>query len=70
MARPNPLRTSDNQARAFRLDRTNRKVFGACSGIGSYFNIDPLLIRIGFVAATLMFGLPLVLYVIIALVAD
>ncbi len=56
--------------RKFRLDRANGKLLGVCSGMGSYFNITPLFMRIGFVAATLMFGLPVVLYFIIALVAD
>ena len=56
--------------RKFRLDRPNGKLLGVCSGLGSYFNTDPMFMRIGFVAATLIFGLPIVLYFIIALVAD
>jgi phage shock protein C len=60
-----PPRTS------FRLDKGNAKVFGVCSGIGNYFAIDPMLIRIGFVAATLLgVGAPVLIYVAIALIAD
>ena len=37
----------------FRLDKTNGKVFGVCAGIADYFGINPLLVRLGFVAGTL-----------------
>lgn len=55
----------------FRLDKTNAKVFGVCAGIGNYFDIDPMLVRIGFVAGTLLgFGSFLLIYLAIALIAD
>ncbi len=56
--------------RRFALSRTNRKLLGVCGGIADYFSIDPLLVRLGFVVATLAFGLPIILYPIIALIAD
>ena len=34
--------------RLYRL-RDNRMICGDCGGIGEYFNIDPNLVRIGFV---------------------
>ena len=58
-------------SRSFRLDKTNGKVFGVCSGIGDYFSIDTMLVRIGFVAATLLgFGSPVLIYLAVALIAD
>jgi phage shock protein C len=58
-------------SRNFRLDKTNAKVFGVCSGIGNYFGIDTMLVRIGFVAATLLgFGSPILIYLAVALIAD
>ena len=58
-------------SRSFRLDKANAKLAGVCSGIGRYFGIDPLLVRIGFVAATLLgFGSPVIIYAAIALIAD
>ncbi len=55
----------------FRLDKTNGKVFGVCSGIANYFGIDPLLVRIGFVAGTLLgFGSFILIYLAVALIAD
>ena len=29
--------------------RSNRMIAGVCSGIAEYFNIDPTLVRLGFV---------------------
>ena len=58
-------------SRSFRLDKGNAKLAGVCSGIGNYFGIDPLLVRIGFVAATLFgFGSPILIYIAVALIAD
>jgi phage shock protein PspC (stress-responsive transcriptional regulator) len=56
--------------RKFTLDKPNGKLLGVCSGLANYFGVDPLLMRIGFVVTTLMFGAPLLAYIIIALVAD
>ena len=58
-------------SRSFRLDKGNAKVFGVCAGIGNYFGIDTMLVRIGFVAATLLgFGSPVLIYLAVALIAD
>jgi len=58
-------------SRSFRLDKTNAKVFGVCAGIGNYFGVDTMLVRIGFVAAALLgVGTPVLIYVAIALIAD
>ena len=58
-------------SRSFRLDKANAKVFGVCGGIGNYFGIDTMLVRIGFVAAALLgFGTPVLIYIAIALIAD
>ncbi len=53
------------------LDKANGKLFGVCSGLANWSNIDAMLIRLGFVVTTLLgFGLPLLLYIAIALFAD
>lgn len=43
----------------------HRKIAGVCSGLGSYFNIDPTLVRIIFVCLLLFGGSGLFLYLII-----
>lgn len=37
---------------------TNRKIAGVCGGLGSYFSIDPTIIRIIFIVLLLPGGLP------------
>lgn len=55
----------------FRLDKSNGKVFGVCAGIGNYFGVDTMLVRIGFVAGALLgFGSFILIYLAIALIAD
>ena len=55
----------------FRRDRDNGKVFGVCAGIANYTNVDPMIIRLAFVAGTI-FGLGsfVLVYLAIALLAD
>jgi phage shock protein C len=36
--------------------RTNRRLAGVCGGIAEYFNVDPTLVRVGFVLGTLFTG--------------
>lgn len=58
-------------SKSFRLDRTNGKLWGVCSGIANYFGIDPMLVRIGFVVGTIIgFGSLILVYAAIALIAD
>ena len=38
----------------FALDRRNAKLAGVCAGIGHYFGIDPLIVRVAFVAGTVL----------------
>lgn len=48
--------------------RTNKVVAGICSGLGRYFNIDPILVRIGFVILALAGGPGILLYIILWIV--
>ena len=57
--------------RGFRLDKANAKLMGVCGGIADYFGWDPTLVRVGFVAGTLIgFGSLLIVYLAIGLLAD
>ncbi|MBO6092630.1 MAG: PspC domain-containing protein [Oscillospiraceae bacterium] len=47
---------------------TNRKIAGVCGGIGEYFGIDPTLVRLGFVALSLLAGGGLAVYIIAAII--
>jgi len=51
-----------------RKSSTQKIIAGVCGGIGEYFNVDPTLIRLGFVALSFMFGGGLLVYIIAAIV--
>jgi phage shock protein C len=54
----------------FILNRSDGKVMGVAAGLADYTGVDVTLIRLGFVAATLLTGpLMLILYVVAGLVA-
>ncbi len=46
------------------LSDTNKKIAGVCGGIGEYFNVDPTIIRIAWVALALLNGLGIFAYFI------
>lgn len=55
----------------FHLDKREGKIFGVCSGLANWSGVDALWWRVGFVGLTLMgFGLPILIYLAIALIAD
>lgn len=55
--------------RKFYRIKKGKIVFGLCNGLGQYFNIDPVLIRLAFVVLTLAsIGSALIFYLIASLV--
>ncbi len=48
--------------------RKDRMIAGVCGGLGEYFGVDPVLLRIVFVILTFFSGSGLILYLILALV--
>ena len=54
----------------FRKNRRSGMIFGVCAGMADQFGIDVLWTRVAFVALTLLgFGLPLLLYLAVAILA-
>ncbi len=54
----------------FRKNRQNGVIFGVCAGMSDQFGFDLLWTRVAFVGLTLLgFGLPLLLYLIVAVLA-
>lgn len=53
-----------------RLYKSNvdKKLDGVCAGIGEYFNIDPTVIRLLWVLATLFAGAGILAYIVAAIV--
>ncbi len=61
----------ENNANPKRLYRSDNKMLcGVCAGIAEYFNIDPTIVRVGYLALSIFSaGFPgLVLYLILLLV--
>ena len=52
-----------------RLYRNKKEgvLFGVCSGIGDYFNIDPVFVRIAWLLTFLLYGGGLIAYLIACL---
>jgi phage shock protein C len=46
--------------------RKDRVLVGVCGGVGNYFNVDPVLIRLAWVLASLACGAGILVYVIAA----
>jgi phage shock protein C len=48
--------------------RTDRMLFGVCGGLGSYFEIDPVIVRIIFILLVAAGGTGILAYIIMAIV--
>jgi phage shock protein PspC (stress-responsive transcriptional regulator) len=53
----------------FYLSNTDKKIGGVCGGLAEYFDIDPLLVRVAFLAAFFGFGFGLMAYLVLWLLA-
>jgi phage shock protein C len=51
-----------------KLVKGEKKIFGVCSGLANYFDIDPTIMRLLFVVAFLGFGAGLLIYVVMAVI--
>jgi phage shock protein PspC (stress-responsive transcriptional regulator) len=54
--------------RELHRSRSSRLLAGVCGGLGRYFDINPVLYRVGFVLLTLLGGTGIIVYVACALV--
>jgi len=48
--------------------RANKVISGVCGGIAEFFNIDPTLVRLGWIIFSLMGGSGIIAYIIAAVV--
>jgi phage shock protein C len=63
--RPEEPRAQSAESGPRRLQRStqDRFIAGVCGGLGEYFRVDPLLIRLAWVIATLAWGVGIIAYV-------
>jgi len=62
------LSTASPQTRRLYRSNANRMITGVCGGIAEYLNVDPTLIRLGFVLLTFASGTGILLYLVMAIV--
>ena len=53
------------ETRRILRSRNERLIAGVAGGLATYFNIDPLLVRLGFAVLALMNGVGILLYLIL-----
>ncbi len=53
---------------AKKLVKGEKKLFGVCSGLANYMDIDPTVMRIIFVLAFFGFGMGLLVYLVMAVI--
>ena len=63
-----PIYSSTGKRRRVFRDTDNKILGGVCSGIGNYFNIDPLWLRLALVIAFFSFGVGFLLYIVLWIV--
>ncbi len=54
--------------RQLRRSQTNRKISGVCGGVAEYFGVDPTLVRVAFLAISVLTGGAFLLAYLFALV--
>lgn len=59
-------RTS-TQSKRFYRSREDRWIAGVCGGLGEYFNIDPILVRLAFIFSAVFYLSGVVLYIILTI---
>ena len=53
------------------LDKPNKKILGVCAGLANWSALDVTIVRVLFVAATLIgVGSPILIYILLAMILD
>ena len=53
------------------LDKPNKKILGVCAGLANWSAIDVTIVRVLFVATTLIgVGSPILIYILLAMILD
>lgn len=47
--------------------KSGRVLFGVCGGMGKYFGVDPVLVRVAFIALVFAGGASIVAYIALAI---
>ena len=61
--------TSSGTKKLYR-SRDERVIAGVCGGLGKHFNIDPNLVRLGFILISIIYGSGILIYIIMAILVE
>jgi phage shock protein C len=53
------------ETRRILRSRNERMIAGVCGGLAAYFNIDPLIVRLGFALLAMVNGVGIMLYLLL-----
>ena len=56
------------QGKKLTKDSSRKMIFGVCSGIGNYFDVDPTIVRLAWAASCIFGGLGIFAYIIAAII--
>jgi phage shock protein C len=62
------LTTESHPPRRLYRSNQNRMIAGVCGGIAEFLNVDPTLVRLGFVLLTFASGSGILLYLVLAII--
>lgn len=48
--------------------KENRIIAGVCGGLGEYFNVDPVLVRVAFILLAFVHGFGILLYIVLMII--
>jgi phage shock protein C len=57
-----------NNTKKLYRSKTDRVIFGVCGGLGEYFEVDSLILRILFILLTFTGGSGIIIYIILAII--
>jgi phage shock protein C len=63
--KPQTVQAAQPTVKLLQRSTTNKMIAGVCGGLAVYFNLDPVLMRVIFVALALAGGPGVVLYIIL-----
>ena len=56
---------AENNKKIYKIEE-GKKIFGVCGGLGEYFNIDPVIIRVVWGVLAFVWGIGLIAYLVCA----
>ena len=64
MAKKKMAKKGGNQPKRLYRSKSNKVIAGVCGGIGEYFNVDPVIVRLLWVLLVLGYGFGILAYLI------